>query len=80
MPKHARTTRYCCPRYSVRRRLRSHTLCCAARTPWCVLQRFLTGGLDAVPRYTARVESGGSQRRGRAELLRVIELDPHEIG
>jgi transposase len=25
-------------------------------------------------------ESGGSQPRGRAELLRVIELDPHEVG
>ncbi len=25
-------------------------------------------------------ESDGSQRRGRAELLRVIEVDPHEVG
>jgi hypothetical protein len=31
-----------------------------------VLKRFLTGGVEAVPR--------------RAELLRVIELDPHEVG
>jgi transposase len=26
------------------------------------------------------VESDGSRQRGRAELLRVIELDPHEVG
>jgi transposase len=45
-----------------------------------VLKRFLTGGLDAVPRRTAP----GRQRRvtaaWEAELLRVIELDPHEVG
>ncbi len=27
-----------------------------------------------------RAESEQSRRRGRAELLRVIELDPHEVG
>lgn len=27
-----------------------------------------------------QAESGGSRQRGRAELLRVIELDPHEVG
>ncbi len=27
-----------------------------------------------------QVESGRSRSRGRAELLRVIELDPHEVG
>ena len=31
---------------------------------------------DAPP----QVESDGSRWRGRAELLRVIELDPHEVG
>ena len=45
-----------------------------------VLKRFLTGGLDAVPRRTAP----GRERRvtvaWEAELLRVIELDPHEVG
>ncbi len=45
-----------------------------------VLHRFLTGGLDAVPRRTAP----GRQRRITAawesELLRVIEVDPHEVG
>lgn len=45
-----------------------------------VLKRFLTGGLDAVPRRTAP----GRERRVTAawedELLRVIELDPHEVG
>lgn len=45
-----------------------------------VLKRFLTGGLDAVPRRTAP----GRERRitvaWEAELLRVIEGDPHEVG
>jgi transposase len=44
-----------------------------------VLKRFLTGGLDAVPRRTAP----GRERRvtvtWEAELLRVIELDPHAV-
>ena len=31
---------------------------------------------DALP----QVERGRSRPRGRAELLRVIELDPHEVG
>lgn len=31
---------------------------------------------DALP----QVERGRSRLRGRAELLRVIELDPHEVG
>src|SRR5207237_7849213 len=31
---------------------------------------------DAPP----QVESDGSRSRGRAELLRVIEMDPHEVG
>src|SRR5947209_14761407 len=31
---------------------------------------------DAPP----QVESDGAPSRGRAELLRVIELDPHEVG
>ncbi|HEY6406754.1 MAG TPA: helix-turn-helix domain-containing protein [Ktedonobacteraceae bacterium] len=45
-----------------------------------VLKRFLTGGLEAVPRRSAP----GRERRvtvaWEAELLRVIELDPHEVG
>jgi transposase len=45
-----------------------------------VLNRFLDGGLDAVPRRTPP----GRERRVTAawetELLRVIELDPHEVG
>ncbi len=45
-----------------------------------VLKRYLMGGLDAVPRRTAP----GRKRRVTAawegELLRVIELDPHEVG
>jgi transposase len=45
-----------------------------------VLNRFLAGGLDAVPRR----HPPGRERRvtvaWEAELLRVIELDPHEVG
>lgn len=45
-----------------------------------VLKRFLAGGLDAVPRHIPP----GRERRVTAawetELLRVIELDPHEVG
>ena len=45
-----------------------------------VLKRFLAGGLDAVARRTPP----GRERRvtpaWEAELLRVIELDPHEVG
>ncbi len=45
-----------------------------------VLKRFLAGGLDAVPR---RMPPGRERRitaEWEAELLRVIELDPHEVG
>jgi transposase len=45
-----------------------------------VFHRFLATGLDAVPRRTPP----GRERRitavWEAELLRVIELDPHEVG
>src|SRR5512135_188099 len=45
-----------------------------------VLNRFLAAGLDAVPRR----KPPGRERRvtaaWEAELLRVIELDPHEVG
>ena len=45
-----------------------------------VLKRFIAEGLDAVPRRA----SPGRERRvtaaWEAELLRVIELDPHEVG
>src|SRR6266571_5540101 len=45
-----------------------------------VLNRFLAGGLDAVPRRSPP----GRERRVTAawevELLRIIELDPHEVG
>jgi transposase len=53
---------------------------CSVRTQSRVFHRFLIGGLDAVPRRT----SPGRERRITAawesELLRVIELDPHEVG
>jgi transposase len=45
-----------------------------------VLKRFCQGGLDAVPR---RYAPGGPRTvtpQWEAELLRVIERDPHEVG
>ena len=49
-------------------------------TGYRVLNRFLAGGLDAVPR---RLPPGRARRvtiAWEVELLRVIELDPHEVG
>src|SRR5712691_3340510 len=45
-----------------------------------VLKRFLTAGLDAVPRRTAPGRERRVTAAWEAELLRVIELDPHEVG
>ena len=45
-----------------------------------VLKRFLTGGLDAVPRRTAPGRERRITAAWEAELLRVIEVDPHEVG
>jgi transposase len=45
-----------------------------------VLKRFLTSGLDAVPRRTAPGRERRVTAAWEAELLRVIELDPHEVG
>ena len=45
-----------------------------------VLKRFLAGGLDAVPRRTPPGRERKVTPAWEAELLRVIELDPHEVG
>jgi transposase len=45
-----------------------------------VLHRFLEHGLDAVPRRTAPGRSRQVTPAWEAELLRVIELDPHTVG
>ena len=45
-----------------------------------VLKRFLTGGLDAVPRRTAPGRERQVTAAWETELLRVVELDPHEVG
>lgn len=45
-----------------------------------VLKRFLTGGLDAVPRRTAPGRERTVTAAWEEELLRVIERDPHEVG
>jgi transposase len=45
-----------------------------------VLKRFLSGGLDAVPRRTSPGRERAITSAWEAELLRVIKLDPHEVG
>ena len=45
-----------------------------------VFHRFLTGGLDAVPRRTAPGRARRITAAWESELLRVIEVDPHEVG
>jgi transposase len=45
-----------------------------------VLKRFFTGGWDAVPRRTAPGRERTVTAAWEAELLRIIELDPHEVG
>src|SRR6266699_3144928 len=45
-----------------------------------VLKLFLAGGLDAVPRRTPPGRERRVTAAWEAELLRVIELDPHEVG
>lgn len=45
-----------------------------------VLTRFRDGGLDAVPRRFAPGSSPTITPAWTAELLRVIELDPHTVG
>src|SRR5258708_28354311 len=45
-----------------------------------VLKHFLAGGLDAVPRRTPPGRERRVTAAWEAELLRVIELDPHEVG
>jgi transposase len=45
-----------------------------------VLKRFVAGGLDAVPRRTAPGRARRVTAAWEAELVRVIELDPHAVG
>ena len=45
-----------------------------------VLKRYLAAGLDAVPRRTAPGRERTVTAAWEAELLRVIEMDPHEVG
>ncbi len=44
-----------------------------------VLKRFITGGVEAVPRRTAPGRERTVTAAWEGELLRVIELDPHEV-
>ena len=58
----------------------AHTVLRSQDTVVRVLKRFLTGGLDAVPRRTAPGRERTVTAAWEAELLRVIELDPHDVG
>ncbi len=58
----------------------AHTVLRSQDTVERVLKRFLAGGLNAVPRRTAPGRARTVTAAWEAELLRVIELDPHEVG
>jgi len=58
----------------------AHTVLRSQDTVERVLKRFLVGGLEAVPRRTAPGRARTITAAWEAELLRVIELDPHEVG
>ena len=58
----------------------AHTVLRSQDTVERVLKRFSAGGLDAVPRRTAPGRARTITAAWEAELLRVIELDPHEVG
>src|SRR5260370_8088214 len=45
-----------------------------------LLKRFVQGGLEAVPRRTAPGRQRTITPAWEAEVLRAIELDPHEVG
>jgi transposase len=45
-----------------------------------VLKRFLSGGVAALPRHKAPGKAPTVTPAWKAELLRVIELDPHTVG
>jgi transposase len=45
-----------------------------------ILKRFVQGGLEAVPRRTAPGRQRTITPAWEAEVLRAIELDPHEAG
>jgi transposase len=58
----------------------AHLVCRSQDTVVRVLKRFVHGGLGAVPRRTAPGRRRTITSAWEAELLRVIELDPHEVG
>jgi transposase len=45
-----------------------------------VLQRYAAGGLDAVPRRAAPGRARTVTSVWEAELLRALDLDPHDVG
>src|SRR6266699_1358897 len=57
----------------------AHTVLRSQDTVERVLKRYLAGGLDAVPRRTAPGRVLTVTAAWEAELLRVIEVDPHEV-
>lgn len=53
---------------------------CSADTVRRVLKRYLTGGPDAVPHRPHPGQPPHYPPAWQAELLGVVELDPHEVG
>src|SRR5713101_9795818 len=58
----------------------AHTVLRSQDTVVRVLKRFLTGGLDSVPRRSAPGRERTVTSAWETELVRVIELDPHAVG
>jgi transposase len=58
----------------------AHLVCRSQDTVVRVLKRFVHGGLEAVPRRTAPGRPRTITPAWEEELLRVIELAPHEVG
>src|SRR5512142_1227329 len=58
----------------------AHTVLRSQDTVERVLKRYLAAGLDAVPRRTAPGRERTVTAAWETELLRVIEMDPHEVG
>jgi hypothetical protein len=66
---------------------RGHTTPQIARIVLCdddtvlrVLKRFLSGGLDAIPGQTSSGQGCTVTPAWESELVRMMEMDPHEVG
>jgi hypothetical protein len=58
----------------------AHPTRCSPDTVRRVLQRYLAGGPDAVPHRPHLGQPPHDPPAWQAELVRVADLDPHEVG